>query len=99
VVNICTTCFKVEHGEFMFHKALIIVIRMNVSFNNINRLTFVMTMHCVYCEVQLNLYILFRRNLCSRTRKDTNGKDPPLSTTHKRRRGTVDGFHEAPLLV
>lgn len=75
----------------MFYNALILAIKVNVFLNNINRLMFVITTHCVYCEVQLNL--------CSRPYTDTNRKDPPLSTTHKRRGGTVDGFHEAPLLV
>ena len=93
------SALQLELGEFIFHNALILAIKMNVSLNSIERMTFLMTTHCVYCELQMNLCILFRRNLCSRTWTDTNRKDPPLSTTHKRRGGTVDGFHEAPLLV
>jgi hypothetical protein len=50
-------------AEFMFHNASILAIKMNVSLVSINRKTFVLTTHCVYCEVQINLYILFRRKL------------------------------------
>lgn len=83
----------------MFHNALFLAIIINVSLKSINRLTFVMTKHCVYCEVQLNWYILFRRNLSSRSWMNINRKDPLLSTTHKWRGGIGDGFNEAPLLV
>jgi len=47
-----------DHAVYVYGFVMILKIREFISINDINRLVFVMQLHCVYCEVRTEFSVV-----------------------------------------
>ena len=55
-----------DHAAYVYGFVMILKIRETVSINDINRLLFLMQLHCVYCEVRNEFSVISLRRIITR---------------------------------